>query len=230
MPIDLICLDADDTLWHNMRFFAAAEAAFVDMLAPFADAGIARERLAEVEVRNLRLYGYGAKSFTLSMIETALELGGAALPVAAVSDILAAGRTLLAHPVELFDGIEDTLRTYGRPRAAGAGDQGRPAASGAEACRIGAGRAVPRHRDRQRQDAGDLCRPVDPLWRGAGAGADGRRFDALGRAAGAGERCLGGLRAAARRLGARGGGDAGGQCAISSAWSGWRNCRDGCGR
>ena len=43
MPIDLICLDADDTLWHNMRFFAAAEEAFVAMLAPFADAGIARD-------------------------------------------------------------------------------------------------------------------------------------------------------------------------------------------
>ncbi|WP_085810384.1 HAD family hydrolase [Sphingomonas sp. TZW2008] len=109
MPIDLICLDADDTLWHNMRFFAAAEEAFVAMLAPFAEAGIARDTLAEVEVRNLPLYGYGAKSFTLSMIETALELGGAALPAKAVRQILDAGRTLLAHPVELLDGIEDTL-------------------------------------------------------------------------------------------------------------------------
>ena len=53
MPIDLICLDADDTLWHNMRFFAAAEDAFVAMLAPFAEAGIARDRLAAVEVLSL---------------------------------------------------------------------------------------------------------------------------------------------------------------------------------
>ena len=43
MPIQLICLDADDTLWHNMRHFEVAEHAFFDMLAPFADAGIARE-------------------------------------------------------------------------------------------------------------------------------------------------------------------------------------------
>lgn len=107
MPIDLICLDADDTLWHNMRFFAAAEDAFVAMLAPFAEAGIARDRLASVEVRNLPLYGYGAKSLTLSMIETALEFGANAEAIAAV---LEAGRALLAHPVELLDGIEDTLR------------------------------------------------------------------------------------------------------------------------
>lgn len=110
MPIDLICLDADDTLWHNMRFFAAAEEAFVAMLAPFAEAGIARAALAEVEVRNLPLYGYGAKSFTLSMIETALEFGADA---GAIREILDAGRALLAHPVELLDGIEATLGALG---------------------------------------------------------------------------------------------------------------------
>ena len=109
MPIDLICLDADDTLWHNMRFFDETEAALLAMLQPFADAGVAREVLAATEIRNLPHYGYGAKSFTLSMIETALELGGDALPASAVRGILAAGRRLLQHPVELLDGVEATL-------------------------------------------------------------------------------------------------------------------------
>ncbi|VVT24465.1 HAD family hydrolase [Sphingomonas sp. EC-HK361] len=109
MPIDLICLDADDTLWHNMRFFDRAEQAIVAMLEPFADAGLTREAMARTEGRNLSLYGYGAKSFTLSMIEVALELGGDDLPVSAVRDILAAGRDLLAHPVELLEDIEATL-------------------------------------------------------------------------------------------------------------------------
>ncbi|WP_375288000.1 HAD family hydrolase [Sphingomonas sp.] len=109
MPIDLICLDADDTLWHNMRFFAAAEEAFAGLIAPFADAGIARETLAATEIRNLQHYGYGAKSFTLSMIETACELCPDALNATLVSRLLEAGRTLLAHPVELFEGIADTL-------------------------------------------------------------------------------------------------------------------------
>ncbi|MES2055325.1 MAG: HAD family hydrolase [Pseudomonadota bacterium] len=109
MPVDLICLDADDTLWHNMRHFAATEEALLAILRPFADAHIAREVLEACEARNLALYGYGAKGFTLSMIEAAIELGGASLPAQAIADILAAGRALLAHPVELFDGIEDTL-------------------------------------------------------------------------------------------------------------------------
>ncbi|MBW6526917.1 HAD family hydrolase [Sphingomonas sp. RHCKR7] len=109
MTIDLVCLDADDTLWHNMRFFDAAERAFAELVAPFAEAPAARARMEAIEVRNLQHYGYGAKSFTLSMIETALELAGDDLPAASVRRLLEIGRTLLDHPVELLDGVADTL-------------------------------------------------------------------------------------------------------------------------
>ena len=109
MPIDLICIDADDTLWHNMRFFHATQDALVRMLEPFVDAGIARSSLEGCEIRNLKLYGYGAKAFTLSMIETALELGGDEVPASVIREILEAGKALHAHPVELFEGTEDTL-------------------------------------------------------------------------------------------------------------------------
>ncbi|MCC2975813.1 HAD family hydrolase [Sphingomonas sp. PL-96] len=109
MTIQLICLDADDTLWHNMRHFNATEEALLALIEPFAARDIARERLNACESRNLKLYGYGAKGFTLSMIETAAELAGDPLPRALIADILAAGRALLSHPVELFEGIADTL-------------------------------------------------------------------------------------------------------------------------
>lgn len=111
MTIKLICVDADDTLWHNMRHFNATEDALIDMLRPFAETDITRERLIACETRNLPLYGYGAKGFTLSMIETAVELAGESLSTATIEGILAAGRALLAHPVDLFDGVEQTLRT-----------------------------------------------------------------------------------------------------------------------
>ena len=109
MPIRLICLDADDTLWHNMRHFDAAEEAFAAIVQPFVEAKVARRALEAAEARNLAIYGYGAKGFTLSMIETAIELGGEAMPADAIGSILAAGRQLLGHPVELLDGIEATL-------------------------------------------------------------------------------------------------------------------------
>ena len=114
MAVALVCLDADDTLWHNMRHFEAGEAALLAMLQPFADADITRAQLTACELRNLPLYGYGAKSFTLSMIETATELAGDRLTAAMIRAILAAGRTLLAHPVDLFDGVADTLALLAR--------------------------------------------------------------------------------------------------------------------
>jgi len=109
MPIDLICLDADDTLWHNMLHFNAAEHALLAMLRPFAEAHVARDALNACEARNLKLYGYGAKGFTLSMIETAVELAGEAVSRDLVAAILKAGQELLAHPVILFEGVEETL-------------------------------------------------------------------------------------------------------------------------
>jgi putative hydrolase of the HAD superfamily len=109
MPIDLICLDADDTLWHNMRHFNATEDALLAMLAPFAEAHVTRDTLNDCEARNLKLYGYGAKGFTLSMVETAVELAGDNLSRDLVAATLKAGQALLAHPVILFDGVEDTL-------------------------------------------------------------------------------------------------------------------------
>ncbi|WP_312490324.1 HAD family hydrolase [Sphingomonas sp.] len=109
MAIELICLDADDTLWHNMRHFVETEEALVSLLAPFAEARVARATLEACEARNLRLYGYGAKGFTLSMIETAVELAGPTLPTDLIARVLEAGRQLLAHPVELLDGIGDTM-------------------------------------------------------------------------------------------------------------------------
>lgn len=109
MPVELLCVDADDTLWHNMRHFAAAETAFAELMAPFAGAGVSRARLEDVEMRNLARYGYGAKSMTLSMLETAVELCGERVDQTFVTRILAAGRELLAHPVELLPGVAETL-------------------------------------------------------------------------------------------------------------------------
>lgn len=109
MPLDLLCLDADDTLWHHLRHFIAAEHAFAALMAPYADEATARARLETISVANIPHYGYGAKSFTLSMIETATLLCGETLPTKTVAALLATGRELLSHPVELIDGVAETL-------------------------------------------------------------------------------------------------------------------------
>lgn len=109
VTIALICLDADDTLWHNMRHFDAAESALVALLASLAPAQTVRQMLQQIGARNLALYGFGAKSFTLSMIETATEVCGNALQASTVRQMLTLGRELLSHPVELLPAVETTI-------------------------------------------------------------------------------------------------------------------------
>ncbi len=109
MTITTVGLDADDTLWHNETIFRLTQARLFDLLSDVADTEILEERLAEVERRNLRLYGYGVKGFTLSMIETAMELTGGEAPAHIIREILAAGRAMLTEPVEPLPGVDDAL-------------------------------------------------------------------------------------------------------------------------
>lgn len=94
--------DADDTLWHNERFFKLTQDHFAALLADHADRPALMERLVAAERRNLGHYGFGIKGFTLSMIETAIEVTGGRVPAAVIAEILSAGREMLGHPVELL--------------------------------------------------------------------------------------------------------------------------------
>lgn len=105
MSITTVGLDADDTLWHNETVFRLTQARFLELLGEH-ETTIVEARLAEVEQRNLRLYGYGIKGFTLSMIETAMELCNGDAPGSVIREILAAGREMISHPVETLPGVD----------------------------------------------------------------------------------------------------------------------------
>ena len=104
-----IGFDADDTLWQNERFFRMTERHFTDLLADHAEPDHLSERLLAAETRNLRHYGFGIKGFTLSMIETAIEVTEGRVPASTIERILAAGREMLSHPVETLPGVRETL-------------------------------------------------------------------------------------------------------------------------
>lgn len=95
-----IGFDADDTLWQNEQFFRLTEQQFTALLADHADGDHISSRLLEAERRNLAHYGFGIKGFTLSMIETAIEITEGRVPASVIADILDMGRTMLSHPVE----------------------------------------------------------------------------------------------------------------------------------
>ena len=100
--ITTIGFDADDTLWQNESFFRLTQDRFTALLADYAEPDHLHDRLLAAERRNLGHYGFGVKGFTLSMIETAIEVTEGRVPARVISDIIASGREMLEHPIELL--------------------------------------------------------------------------------------------------------------------------------
>ena len=107
--LSAIGFDADDTLWRHADFYLRAEERLVGLLADHGASDDVLAKLREVERRNLPLYGFGVKGFTLSMIETSIEATGGRASAALIDEILAAGRELLRHPVEILPHVCETL-------------------------------------------------------------------------------------------------------------------------
>ncbi len=104
-----IAFDADDTLWHNERHFKFTQNMFVDLLGDHAAPEHIHEKLQAAERKNLKFYGFGIKGFTLSMIETAIEVTGGKIEAKAIAKLLERGREMLQHPVELLPHARETL-------------------------------------------------------------------------------------------------------------------------
>src|SRR5688500_13062036 len=114
--IEVVGFDGDDTLWHNETLFSVTQEAFRRLLAGYVDAETIDRRLLATEQANLRLFGYGVKGFTLSMIETAIEVTEGRVGAAEVQAILEAGKAMLEHPVELLDGVRATVEAVASDR------------------------------------------------------------------------------------------------------------------
>ena len=110
MPLSIIGVDADDTLWHTETVFRLTHQRFNQLLSEFADPETLEARLAAIERTNMRTYGYGAKGFTLSMLETALEVSDNKVSPLIIRELLQAGREMMTHPIEPLPGVEDALK------------------------------------------------------------------------------------------------------------------------
>jgi len=117
--IDTVGFDGDDTLWHSETEFAVTQTMFCELLAPHVpDPSVDLEaRLVATEGANLEVFGYGVKGFTLSMIETALDVSEGRVPASVIRTLLDRGKAMLSHPVELLDGVEEVIdELHGRYR------------------------------------------------------------------------------------------------------------------
>jgi putative hydrolase of the HAD superfamily len=112
--IKVIGFDADDTLWVNETYFRDAELEFAKLLSGYETANKIDQELFKKEINNLNLYGYGVKAFTLSMVESALELSNYGISSKSIETILNIGKDMLNKPVELLDGVENVLQALSK--------------------------------------------------------------------------------------------------------------------
>jgi len=110
MNIKVIAFDADDTLWVNEPFFQETEKKFYQLMEAYLPAHSVAKELFKVEIANLGIYGYGIKAYILSMIEAALQISEKTVSVEAIEKILEFGKEMLDKPIELIDGVEETLK------------------------------------------------------------------------------------------------------------------------
>ncbi len=107
--IDTIGLDADDTLWHNESIFADYEDRMARLVGRYLPDVDFHQRLIELERRNVAIFGYGIKGFVLSMIETAIEATEGRITAGDIHTIVGWAKEMHSHPVELLDGVAETV-------------------------------------------------------------------------------------------------------------------------
>ncbi|WP_233843650.1 HAD family hydrolase [Dyella sp. 2HG41-7] len=107
----LIGFDGDDTLWHSEGYYRDASARFVEIIGRYVDVSDTHVQagMLATERRNLKLFGYGAKGMTLSMVETAIAITEGRISAADIHHLVEAGKTVLQHPVELLPGVRDAV-------------------------------------------------------------------------------------------------------------------------
>ena len=111
MEIKIIGFDADDTLWVNEPYYREAEKKFCDLLINYLPEEETDKILYKTEMQNLELYGYGAKGFMLSLIETAINISGGKIPSKEILKIIDIGKELLQKPIVLLDDVENVLKS-----------------------------------------------------------------------------------------------------------------------
>lgn len=107
--IQVVAFDADDTLWHTETHYRETQARLAEILDNYAAHEQVQGQLDVIEYKNIKLFGYGIKGFTLSMVEAAIEISGGHISAGDIHEIIALGKAMLDAPMEIMPGVEDVL-------------------------------------------------------------------------------------------------------------------------
>ncbi len=108
--INTIAFDADDTLWHTEQLFQNVQMRLYELMSAYASKREVEAHFHDMEMKNVRLFGYGVKGFTLSMIESAIEISNRTVSATDIHEIVMLGKSILDSPLDIFPGVESALQ------------------------------------------------------------------------------------------------------------------------
>jgi len=105
-----LLIDADDTLWENNIYFERAFDAFCDFLDHSAlTPPQVRDVLNEIELANATIHGYGSMNFGRNLQQAYQHLAEREINDDDLRHVLALAERILEQPIELIEGVEETL-------------------------------------------------------------------------------------------------------------------------
>ncbi|HWR50474.1 MAG TPA: HAD family hydrolase [Bryobacteraceae bacterium] len=110
MTRQTLIFDADDTLWENNVYFERAFEEFCEYLAHSRlSPPEVRAVLDEIEIVNRELHGYGALNFGRNLSQCYERLCERRIGPDDRARVMAFAERILEQPVELIDGVAETL-------------------------------------------------------------------------------------------------------------------------
>jgi putative hydrolase of the HAD superfamily len=108
---ELIAFDADDTLWQNEELYRMGRARFEKILAGYELRGTIDDHVDDIEIGNLKYYGYGVMGFVMSLIEASIRLTDGQISGEDLLALIALAKEMISAEVSLLDGAEQTVAT-----------------------------------------------------------------------------------------------------------------------
>ena len=105
-----LIFDADDTLWENNIYFERAFDDFVEFLDHSTLTGPQiRDVLNEIELANSKVHGYGSRNFGRNLQQAYRHLVEREIREDDLVHIMSLAERILEQPIELIDGVRETL-------------------------------------------------------------------------------------------------------------------------
>jgi putative hydrolase of the HAD superfamily len=108
-PFDLVAFDADDTLWINEPLYRMGRERFSQLMQKYGSLEDLTELADQLEIDNLKYYGYGAVSFVMSLIEAAIRWTNGTVAADDILGLIDLSKEMIDADLPLLDGVEATV-------------------------------------------------------------------------------------------------------------------------